>query len=109
MMLDICRVPATLIIQSVSTDYAYIISDIEHNDKKEYGYDAKAERIEKDMFKAGIIDPVKVEKTALAYSTSVAGIFITTECIITDELENISLTANDEISERTDFNYGDIQ
>jgi chaperonin GroEL len=108
MMLDICRVPATLIIQSVSTDYAYIIADIEHNDKKEYGYDAKGEHIEEDMFKAGIIDPVKVEKTALAYSTSVAGIFITTECIITDENENISLVPTDEVSERTDFDYGQI-
>lgn len=106
MVLDVCRIPSTLIIKSVTTDYAYIISDIEHNQSKEYGYNAKAERIENDMFKAGIIDPVKVEKTALAYSTSVAGIFITTECVITDEAQNIEMIPNDEISERTDPNYG---
>ncbi len=106
MVLDVCRIPSTLIIKSVTTDYAYIIADIEHNDDKAYGYNAKAEHIEKDMFKAGIIDPVKVEKTALAYSTSVAGIFITTECVITDEAQNIDLIPNDEISERTDANYG---
>lgn len=106
MVLDVCRIPSTLIIQSVTTDYAYIIADIEHNDKKEYGYNAKAEHIEKDMFKAGIIDPVKVEKTALAYSTSVAGIFITTECVISDDAENIDLIPNDEVSERVDANYG---
>lgn len=108
MILDVCRIPSTLIIQSVTTDYAYIIADIEHNNNKAYGYNAKAERIEKDMFAAGIIDPVKVEKTALAYATSVAGIFITTECVITDESQNINLVPNDEISERTDANYGGL-
>lgn len=108
MILDVCRIPSTLIIQSVTTDYAYIIADIEHNSDKAYGYNAKAERIEKDMFAAGIIDPVKVEKTALAYATSVAGIFITTECVITDESQNINLVPNDEISERTDANYGGL-
>lgn len=106
MVLDICRIPSTLIIQSVTTDYAYIISKIEHNTNKAYGYNAKKEYIEKDMFKAGIIDPVKVEKTALAYATAVAGIFITTECVVTDEAENITLVPNDEISERVESDYG---
>ncbi len=108
MILDVCRIPSTLIIQSVTTDYAYIIADIEHTKEKAYGYNAKGEHIEKDMFAAGIIDPVKVEKTALAYATSVAGIFITTECVVTDESQNINLVPNDEISERTDANYGGL-
>lgn len=106
LVIDVCREPATLIVKSVSNDYAYIVAEIEHNKSKTFGYDAKKMCTVKDMFQAGIIDPVKVEKTALAYAVSVAGVFITTECVITNELENVSLVPNDEISERTDPNYG---
>lgn len=106
LVLDVCRIPATLIIKSVTTDYAYIVSEIEHNKNKAFGFNAKKVEKENDMFKAGIIDPVKVEKTALAYATSVAGVFITTECVITSDVQNVELIPNDEVSERTDVNYG---
>lgn len=106
LVLDVCRIPAIQIIKSVTNDYAYIVSEIEHNENKAFGYNAKKACKEDDMFKAGIIDPVKVEKTALAYSVSVAGIFITTECVITSDAQNIDLVPNDEVSERTDSNYG---
>ncbi|MBS1607097.1 MAG: chaperonin GroEL, partial [Bacteroidetes bacterium] len=45
------------------------------------GYNAKTERFEK-LFETGIIDPVKVTRLALEYAASVAGMFITTECVI---------------------------
>ena len=105
-LLDICRMPATRIIESVTKDYAYIVSSIEHDTKDASGYDAKAEKMEDDMFAAGIIDPLKVEKTALKYATSVAGIFITTECVISPEAQNIDLVPKDEVSARIDENYG---
>ena len=47
------------------------------------------------MYEDGIIDPILVTKTALAYATSVAGTFITTDCVITDEAQNISVSAID--------------
>ncbi|MDT8388876.1 MAG: chaperonin GroEL [Lentisphaeria bacterium] len=47
------------------------------------GYDA-AEDVYVDMLKAGIIDPTKVERTALQDAASVAGLLVTTECLITD-------------------------
>ena len=51
------------------------------NDYK-YGYDAKNECYIEDMFKAGIIDPTKVTKTALTNAASIASMILTTECIV---------------------------
>lgn len=107
-VIKVCKIPAMKIIKSVTSDYAFIISKIEHNRSKAYGFNAKKVQIEDDMFAAGIIDPVKVEKAALSYAASVAGIFITTECVITDEASNISLVPNDEMTERIDPNYGGL-
>jgi len=49
-----------------------------------FGYDIKAETI-KDMFEAGIIDPMKVARTALENAVSVAGTVLLTECVIYNE------------------------
>ena len=40
-----------------------------------------------DMYKAGIIDPLKVVRTALQNAASVAGLLITTECVVTEKPE----------------------
>jgi len=48
------------------------------------GYDALTDAIIPDMFKAGIIDPVKVTRTALQNAASAAGTFLTTEVAIAD-------------------------
>lgn len=106
-VLTTCRKPAIKIMGNVTNDYAFIIGNIEHNlDKKALGYDAKHEVMCEDMFESGIIDPIKVTKTALSYATSVAGIFITTNCIIVDEAPNIELEPHDKILERNDPTYG---
>ncbi|WGH24743.1 MAG: chaperonin GroEL [Candidatus Shikimatogenerans bostrichidophilus] len=51
--------------------------------KNDYGYDAKLGEY-KNMFEAGIIDPTKVTRVALENSASVAGMLLTTECVITE-------------------------
>jgi len=48
-----------------------------------YGYNA-ATGVYEDLFKAGIIDPTKVTRTALQNAVSIAGMFLTTEAVITD-------------------------
>ncbi len=48
------------------------------------GYNAEADRYE-DLIKAGIIDPAKVTRSALQNATSVAALFLTTECVITEK------------------------
>ena len=45
------------------------------------GYNAKTEKFE-DLIKTGILDPAKVTRTALENAASVAGLILTTECII---------------------------
>lgn len=48
------------------------------------GYDGRSGKVVPDMFKAGIIDPVKVVKSAIESAASVAGIFLTCEAVIID-------------------------
>jgi chaperonin GroEL len=47
------------------------------------GYDANAGKFV-DMYKAGIIDPVKVVRTALSNAASIAGLLLTTEALVTN-------------------------
>jgi chaperonin GroEL len=47
------------------------------------GYDANAGKYV-DMLKAGIIDPVKVVRTALSNAASIAGLMLTTEALVTN-------------------------
>ncbi len=51
------------------------------------GYDAAKGEMVEDMIKAGIIDPVKVERAGVQHAVSAAGILLTTECAIADEPE----------------------
>ncbi len=50
------------------------------------GYDFNTDEYT-DMFKSGIIDPAKVTRTALQHAASIAGLLLTTECLITDAPE----------------------
>lgn len=50
-----------------------------------YGYNAKENIFENDMLKAGIIDPLKVTRTALENAVSVAALLLTTEAAVADE------------------------
>jgi chaperonin groL len=52
----------------------------------DFGYNARTDVYE-DMRKAGIIDPAKVARVALENASSIAGLFLTTECLITDKSE----------------------
>ena len=51
--------------------------------KNDFGFNAKTEKFE-NMMKAGIIDPAKVVRVALQHAASVAGMLLTTECVISD-------------------------
>ncbi|MBN1503002.1 chaperonin GroEL [Candidatus Woesearchaeota archaeon] len=50
------------------------------------GYNARDDKIE-DMFKAGVIDPTKVVRTALQNASSITGLILTTEAIVTEKPE----------------------
>ncbi|MBD5178629.1 MAG: chaperonin GroEL [Bacteroides sp.] len=52
-----------------------------------YGYNARTGNYE-DLFAAGVIDPAKVTRVALENAASIAGMFLTTECVIADKKED---------------------
>jgi len=54
--------------------------------KDDFGFNAKTEQYE-HLLETGVIDPVKVTRLALEYATSVAGLFINTECVIVKQPE----------------------
>ena len=61
-----------------------IVQAVLANDNVNYGYNAATDEYV-DMVAAGVIDPTKVVRTALENSSSVAGMLLTTEAIVTDK------------------------
>lgn len=59
------------------------------NGKESYGYNARTD-IYEDLKKAGVIDPTKVTRIALENAASIAGMVLTTECVINDKPEPAS-------------------
>ena len=55
--------------------------------KEDFGYNARTDVYE-NLFKAGVIDPAKVTRVALENAASIAGMFLTTECVIADKKED---------------------
>jgi chaperonin GroEL len=52
--------------------------------KDGFGYNADKDTYE-DLFEAGVVDPVKVTRIALQNAASVAGLLLTTDCVITEK------------------------
>ena len=55
-------------------------------DRVNYGYNAKT-NLYGDLIEMGVIDPAKAVRVALENAASVAGLFLTTECVIVDDIE----------------------
>lgn len=66
-------------------DAAVVLNKVIENKAPHFGYDAKENIFVNDMLKAGIIDPLKVTRTALENAVSVAALLLTTEAAVTDE------------------------
>lgn len=74
--------PMRMIAQNAGVDGAVIVEEVKKNSGN-HGYNAATGEYE-DMVKAGIIDPAKVTRSALQNAASIAGMFLTTEAVITD-------------------------
>jgi chaperonin GroEL len=74
--------PLRQIVANAGGEGAVIVSKIQEG-KADFGYNAKTETFE-PMLKAGIIDPTKVTRVALENAASVAGMLLTTECVLAD-------------------------
>lgn len=75
-----------------------IRESIKVNPKSRMGYDAAKGEMVEDMIKAGIIDPVKVERSGVQYAVSAAAIMLTTEAAIADEPEEGGASAMPDMS-----------
>ena len=60
--------------------------------KGDFGYNARYDRYE-DLMKAGVVDPAKVTRVALENAASIAGMFLTTECVIVEKKEDKPMPA----------------
>ncbi len=74
--------PLRQIVANAGNEGSVIVSKVKEG-KADYGYNAKIEEFE-NMFEAGIIDPTKVTRVALENAASVAGMLLTTECVLAD-------------------------
>ena len=77
--------PIRTIVENSGGEGSVIIQKIKEG-KGDFGYNAAIDKFE-SMFKAGIIDPTKVSRLALENAASIAGLLITTECVVVDEPE----------------------
>jgi chaperonin GroEL len=74
--------PLRQIVANAGNEGSVIVAKVKEGEK-DFGYNAKKEVFE-NMFEAGIIDPTKVTRVALENAASVAGMLLTTECVLAD-------------------------
>ena len=75
--------PLRQIVINAGGEGAVVVQKVREGEG-DFGYNARTD-IYEDLRKAGIIDPAKVSRVALENAASVAGLFLTTECLICDK------------------------
>jgi len=78
--------PLRQIVANAGKEGAVIVQKVREG-KDDYGYNAYTEVYE-NFFAAGVVDPAKVCRVALENAASIAGMFLTTECVITEKKED---------------------
>ena len=84
----VCRAieePLRQIVANAGGEGAVVVNNVREG-KGDYGYNARKDVYE-DLRAAGVIDPAKVSRVALENAASIAGMFLTTECLIVDKPE----------------------
>ena len=84
----VCRAieePLRQIVTNAGGEGAVVVDKVRQGEG-DYGYNAREDKYE-DLRRAGVIDPAKVERVALEHAASIAGMFLTTECLIVDKPE----------------------
>ena len=78
--------PLRQIVSNSGKEGAVVVQKVAEG-SGDYGYNARTDVYE-DMRKAGVIDPAKVARVALENAASIAGMFLTTECVVCDKKED---------------------
>ena len=74
--------PIRIIVENAGMEGSVVVNEVK-NGKGDYGYNARTEKYE-NLFKSGVIDPAKVTRVALENAASIAGMLLTTECVLCD-------------------------
>ena len=77
--------PLRQIVANAGLEGAVIVQKVKDGEG-DFGYNARTDQYEK-LFKSGVIDPAKVTRVALENAASIAGMFLTTECVIAEKKE----------------------
>jgi len=77
-----------IVVNVGKNDGSVVVNKVMESENENAGYNAVTDQYIDDMVKAGIIDPVKVTRTALQNAVSAAAILLTTEVAIADELKD---------------------
>src|ERR1043166_5050261 len=80
---NVLDMPARLIAENAGVDGSVVVNNIRRSKEKNYGYNALTGEYG-DMRKAGVVDPVKVTRSALQNGASVACLLLTTESLVAD-------------------------
>ena len=74
--------PLRMIVENAGLEGSVVVNEVK-NGKGDYGYNARSEKYE-NLFQSGVIDPAKVTRVALENAASIAGMLLTTECVLCD-------------------------
>jgi chaperonin GroEL len=78
--------PLRQIVFNAGKEGAVVVQKVREG-KGDFGYNARTDVYE-NFFAAGVVDPAKVTRVALENAASIAGMFLTTECVITEKKED---------------------
>jgi chaperonin GroEL len=78
--------PLRQIVENAGLEGSVVVNEV-RNGKADYGYNARVDKYE-NLKASGIIDPAKVTRVALENAASIAGMFLTTECVICEAKED---------------------
>ena len=78
--------PIRAIAQNAGAEGAIVVGKVKESKDKNFGYNAQTDVFE-DLVAAGVIDPTKVTRTALQNAASIAGLLLTTECVVVEKKE----------------------
>ena len=77
--------PIRQIVENAGIEGSIVVQKVK-NGKDAFGFNARTDKYE-DLYKAGVIDPTKVVRIALENAASIAGMLLTTECVVAEEEE----------------------
>jgi chaperonin GroEL len=75
--------PLRILTANAGIDGSIVVQKVKEG-KADYGFNARTEEYE-NLFAAGVIDPTKVSRVALENAASIAGMLLTTECVVADK------------------------